>query len=169
MIENPFTFDIPRHKNLWSYTIVAKGGTGRISFTSYGLVFGGTSANGALQALAPSATSLTILMGQGASALPIWSTVTWPNSVTQNTVLYGSGSNAVGAIAAANQSTLSTSTTGVPTLSQMLPEGVREANDVNAPPPMAEVFAHDHPSSRNNLRYQNPNPSAMITAIRSFM
>lgn len=55
---------------------VAHGGTGRsTSSTAYALLAAGTSATGAHQTLAAGATT-TILVGGGASALPVWTTAT---------------------------------------------------------------------------------------------
>lgn len=55
---------------------VAGGGTGRsTSTTAYGLIAAGTTATGAHQTLAAGATT-EILVGGGASALPVWTTAT---------------------------------------------------------------------------------------------
>jgi hypothetical protein len=55
---------------------VANGGTGRTtSTTAYGLIAAGTTATGAHQTLAAGATT-EILVGGGASALPVWTTAT---------------------------------------------------------------------------------------------
>lgn len=55
---------------------VSQGGTGRTtSTTAYGLIAAGTTATGAHQTLAAGATT-EILVGGGASALPVWTTAT---------------------------------------------------------------------------------------------
>lgn len=55
---------------------IADGGTGRsTSTTAYGLIAAGTTATGAHQTLAAGATT-EILVGGGASALPVWTTAT---------------------------------------------------------------------------------------------
>lgn len=55
---------------------VASGGTGRAtSTTAYGLIAAGTTATGAHQTLAAGATT-EVLVGGGASALPVWTTAT---------------------------------------------------------------------------------------------
>lgn len=55
---------------------VADGGTGRsTSTTAYGLIAAGTTATGAHQTLAAGATT-EVLVGGGASALPVWTTAT---------------------------------------------------------------------------------------------
>lgn len=62
----------------WSGTdlSVANGGTGRsTSTTAYGLIAAGTTATGAHQTLAAGATT-EILVGGGASALPVWTAAT---------------------------------------------------------------------------------------------
>ena len=55
---------------------VANGGTGRTtSTTAYGLIAAGTTATGALQTVSAGGTD-AILVGGGASALPVWTTAT---------------------------------------------------------------------------------------------
>lgn len=59
-----------------SVVTVAQGGTGRsTSTTAYGLIAAGTTATGAHQTLAAGLTT-QILVGGGASALPVWTTAT---------------------------------------------------------------------------------------------
>ena len=56
--------------------LVTKGGTGRLtSTTAYGLLAAGTTATGVHQTLAAGATT-ELLVGGGASALPVWTTAT---------------------------------------------------------------------------------------------
>jgi hypothetical protein len=64
---------------------VANGGTGRAtSTTAYGLLAAGTTATGAHQTLAAGATT-EILVGGGASALPIWTTATGSGAPVRGT------------------------------------------------------------------------------------
>jgi hypothetical protein len=64
---------------------VANGGTGRsTSTTAYGLIAAGTTATGALQTLATGATT-QLLVGGGASALPVWTTATGSGSPVRAT------------------------------------------------------------------------------------
>lgn len=64
---------------------VADGGTGRsTSTTAYGLIAAGTTATGAHQTLAAGATT-EILVGGGASALPVWTTATGSGSPVRAT------------------------------------------------------------------------------------
>lgn len=64
---------------------VAQGGTGRnTSTTAYGLIAAGTTATGAHQTLAAGATT-EILVGGGASALPVWTTATGSGSPVRAT------------------------------------------------------------------------------------
>jgi hypothetical protein len=64
---------------------VAQGGTGRAtSTTAYGLLAAGTTATGAHQTLAAGATT-EILVGGGASALPVWTTATGTGSPVRAT------------------------------------------------------------------------------------
>lgn len=71
----------------WNATdiAVADGGTGRsTSTTAYGLIAAGTTATGAHQTLAAGATT-EILVGGGASALPVWTTATGSGSPVRAT------------------------------------------------------------------------------------
>lgn len=72
------------------------GGTGLTTFTTpYGLVSAGTTATGALQTLATGSTG-QVLQSAGASALPTWSTPTYPSSSgTTNTLIRSNGTNNV--------------------------------------------------------------------------
>lgn len=74
--------------------LVTGGGTGRTSsLTAYGLVAAGTTATGALQTL-DTGSSGQILRSGGASALPAWSTATYPNvATTTGTFLRADGTN----------------------------------------------------------------------------
>jgi len=64
---------------------VAQGGTGRAtSTTAYGLIAAGTTATGAHQTLAAGATT-EILVGGGASALPVWTAATGSGSPVRAT------------------------------------------------------------------------------------
>lgn len=65
--------------------LVSDGGTGRsTSTTAYGLIAAGTTATGALQTLAAGATT-ELLVGGGASALPVWTTATGSGSPVRAT------------------------------------------------------------------------------------
>lgn len=70
----------------WTGTLaVSRGGTGRAtSTTAYGLIAAGTTATGAHQTLAAGATT-EILVGGGASALPVWTTATGSGSPVRAT------------------------------------------------------------------------------------
>lgn len=99
---------------------VSQGGTGATTFTAYGVLTGGTTATGALQSVTPGASG-TILRSGGASALPAWSTTTYPATNAINTLLYASSANVMSALATANSSVLVTDSSGVPSLSSTLP------------------------------------------------
>ena len=77
-----------------SLITVQYGGTGVASVNAYGIIFGGTTTTGAFQSLAPSATTGTILRGGGSSALPSWSTATYPATAgSANNALVSDGTN----------------------------------------------------------------------------
>jgi hypothetical protein len=103
---------------------VDNGGTGRTSATAYALIAGGTTSTGALQSLA-AGSSGQILRSAGASALPSWSTATYPaTATTSGRILRADGTNWVESTAtypntiAANQAVYGTgaNTIGVGTL-----------------------------------------------------
>jgi len=75
---------------------VAQGGTGRAtSTTAYGLIAAGTTATGAHQTL-PTGTSGQLLGSGGTSALPSWTTPTYPTtSGTVRKVVMSDGTNNV--------------------------------------------------------------------------
>ena len=58
----------------------------------------------------------TILLGQGIGTSPIWSTATYLATTTINQLLYSSAANVVSGLATANNGTLVTSATGVPSI-----------------------------------------------------
>jgi hypothetical protein len=64
-----------------------------------------------------------ILQGAGTSSSPKYSTATYPSTTTINQILYSSSNNVVGEITAANQSVLTSSTTGVPSWTSVATNG----------------------------------------------
>lgn len=118
-----------------SITTLGTIGTGVWAGTNVALNHGGTNAaltasNGGivwsnatqLQILAGTATSRQMLQS-GSSATPAWSTATWPATTTINQILYSSGANTVTGLATANQSVLTTGTTGIPVLTSIATDG----------------------------------------------
>jgi hypothetical protein len=77
-----------------------------------GIVY--TNASG-LQVLAPTATANQMLQS-GSNTVPHWTTSTWPTTTTINQILYSSSANTVSGISTANNGTLVTSNTGVPSI-----------------------------------------------------
>lgn len=78
---------------------VSSGGTGVLTATAYGLLAGGTTSTGAFQSLS-TGTSGQILRSGGASALPSWSTATYPATAgTSGTILRSDGTNIVNSTA----------------------------------------------------------------------
>jgi hypothetical protein len=73
--------------------VVANGGSGRATATAYALLAGGTTATGVQQSLA-AGTAGQLLQSGGASALPTWTTATFPSgSGTLNHMLRSDGTN----------------------------------------------------------------------------
>jgi hypothetical protein len=73
---------------------VNRGGTGRTSHTAYALIAGGTTTTGQQLSLATGSTG-QILRSAGASAIPTWSTATYPATTSANGALYSSTANVV--------------------------------------------------------------------------
>jgi hypothetical protein len=96
---------------------VAQGGTALATLTAHAIYVGnGTSAP---TAIAVGATGAYLRGATGAD--PGWSTLTLPNTVTVNRLLYASATNVVTDLATANSSILVTDGSGVPSLSTSLP------------------------------------------------
>lgn len=108
----------------------------RVGGTDVSLADGGTNASltadlgaiayssaSAIAFLASTATAKQILMS-GASAAPIWSTATYPATVTASRLLYASGTNAISDLATANSGVLVTSGAGVPSIATDIPTAV---------------------------------------------
>jgi hypothetical protein len=128
---------------------VANGGSGRTSSTAYALIAGGTTSTGVQQSLT-AGTSGQFLTSGGSSALPTWTTATFPASsgtagtilrsngtnwvnststfadtYSASTILYSNGANTVTGLATGNNGTLITSGAGVPSISSTLPAAVQ--------------------------------------------
>lgn len=59
---------------IFGTAVVSGGGTGITSATAYGLITGGTTSTGNMQVIAPNASTHAVLVSQGTSALPIFTT-----------------------------------------------------------------------------------------------
>lgn len=89
--------------------------------TNHALLVGAGSTT--ITKVGPSSTTGQVLQSQGSSADPAFSTATYPSTTTANQILYSSSSNVVGQITAANNSTLITNASGVPSLASMATNG----------------------------------------------
>lgn len=106
-----------------STVTVSYGGSGRTSATAYALLCGGTTSTGVHQSM-PSGTAGQLLTSAGSSALPAWTTATYPATTTVNQLLYSSAGNTVTGLTTANSGVLVTSGAGVPSISTTLPSGL---------------------------------------------
>lgn len=102
---------------------VAYGGSNRTSATAYALIAGGTTSTGAHQSLG-TGSSGQVLQSNGASALPTYSTATYPTTTTANRILYSSSNDVIGQITSANSSLLMTDGSGVPSFGTDIPTAV---------------------------------------------
>lgn len=123
---------------------VPYGGTGIGTATAYGLITGGTTATGAFQSVA-TGTAGQMLQSGGASALPAWTTATFPSAAgatgtilrsngagwvattstfadtyAASALLYSNGANTVAGLATTNSAALVTDGSGVPAWQALL-------------------------------------------------
>lgn len=98
--------------------VVAGGGTGSTSFTTYGPVVAASTSTGALTSVAPSATSGIPFISQGSSANPAFGTAvvagggTGATTFTAHSLLVGQGTSAITALGAATNGQLPIGSTG---------------------------------------------------------
>lgn len=118
-------------------TSLALGGTNAALTASNGGIFYSTASAGAI--LAGTATANQMLQS-GASTTPAWSTATYPATTTINQLLYSSAANVVGGLATANNGSLVTSNTGVPSI-QTLTAGQILIGTTSAAPTAATLTA----------------------------
>jgi trimeric autotransporter adhesin len=98
----------------WSGTLsLARGGLAANLTASNGGIFYSTASAGAI--LAGTATAHQALLS-GASTTPVWSTATYPTTSTVSQILYSSSANTIAGLATANNGTLVTSSSGVPSI-----------------------------------------------------
>ena len=114
----------PLSINSNGFLTVPYGGTGVGSFTAYGLVAAGTTSTGTMQSVGVGSSG-QLLQSGGASALPAYTTATYPATTTASQILYSSSANVVSGLATANNSVLATNGSGVPSLTTSLPTAVQ--------------------------------------------
>ena len=100
---------------------MSDGGTNANLTASNGGILYSTATAGAI--LNGTATTGQI-MRSGASTAPSWSTATYPATTTANQLLYSSAANTLAGLATANDGVLTTSATGVPSISSSLPAAI---------------------------------------------
>ena len=94
-------------------TALSLGGTNAALTASNGGIFYSTASAGAI--LSGTATANQILLS-GSSAAPAWSTATYPSTTTINQLLYSSAANTISGLATANNGSLVTNNSGVPSI-----------------------------------------------------
>lgn len=97
---------------------LSNGGTGASLAANNGGIFYSAASAGAI--LSGTATSRQIVLS-GSNSAPSWSNATYPASTNINQILYSSAANTITGILTANNSVLTTSAGGVPSLSSSLP------------------------------------------------
>ncbi len=118
---------------------VPNGGVGSTSQTAYGVLTGGITSTSHFQSVTPG-TSGSIFQSGGSSALPTWSTSTYPSTNAINTLLYASSANIMAELATANSSVLVTSAGGVPSLSSTLPSGLTIPGYLDSGLSIAQIY-----------------------------
>ena len=94
--------------------VVAGGGTGATSLTAHSVLIGnGTSA---IVQVGPVASTGCLLSSNGVGSDPGFTTATYPLTTTVSQILYSSATNTVTGLTTANNGTLVTSNTGVPSV-----------------------------------------------------
>jgi hypothetical protein len=118
---------------IWNSTnqiTVPFGGTGSTTFTAYSVICAGTTATGNFQNVTGVGSTGQVLTSNGAGALPTWQSATGTgtvNSSTQNYIgYYAANGNTISGLTTANNSTLVTNGSGVPSIGQTLPNAVQE-------------------------------------------
>jgi len=108
---------------VWNGTTiaVANGGTSSTSLTQHAVLIG--NATSAISTVGPVASTGCVLQSNGVGSDPGFSTATYPITTTINRILYSSANNTISEITTANQATLITSTTGVPSFVSMATDG----------------------------------------------
>lgn len=97
---------------------LARGGSNASLTASNGGIFYSTASAGAI--LSGTATANTVLLS-GASTAPLWSTATYPATTTANQILYSNAANTVTGLTTANSSILATNSSGIPSITNILP------------------------------------------------
>lgn len=101
---------------------LSHGGTGAALVANNGGIFYSTASAGAI--LSGTTTAHQVLLS-GSSSVPSWSTTTYPVTTTINQLLYSPSANQISGLATANNATLVTDGSGIPSISQTLPTAVQ--------------------------------------------
>jgi hypothetical protein len=104
--------------------------------TNHALLVGGATSS-TFTNVGPSATSGQVLQSAGSGADPAFSTATYPATTTINQVLYSSSANVVAGITAANNGTLISGATGIPSFLANGTDGQILTATTGAPPSWA--------------------------------
>ena len=105
---------------------LAESGTGDALIASNGGIFYSTSTVGAI--LAATATAGQHLQS-GASGAPSWTTATFPSTTTINQLLYSSSANVISGLSTANNASLVTNSSGVPSWQVVVPGVFGDGSD----------------------------------------
>lgn len=144
---------------------VAYGGTGIASATAYSLMAAGTTSTGAWQSIGTGVAG-QLLQSGGSSALPSYTTATFPSTATSagkilradgtnwvastsnfadtysaSTLLYSNGANNVAGLATANSAVLVTNSSGVPAWSSTMTNGQIIIGSTSGTPTAAAITA----------------------------
>lgn len=102
---------------------LAKGGTSKnLTASNGGIVY---TDSDSMEILSGTATAGQMLRS-GSSSAPTWSISTWPATTTANQILYSSSNNVINEISGASNATVVTDGSGIPSMSQTLPNAVQD-------------------------------------------
>lgn len=99
----------------------ANGGTGFSGYATGDLLYGNSSSSLSRLGVGSSGQMLTVSGG-----LPVWTSTTYPSTVSANQLLFASGANAVTGLSSANNGVLVTNGSGTPSMGSTLPNAVQD-------------------------------------------
>lgn len=157
---------------------LANGGTnnGSLTASAGGIVWSDSTK---LNVLAGTATAGQVLVS-GSSTTPSWSTTTFPSTIAAGDLLYASSANVISGLATANNGTLTTNASGVPSITTMGANGDLLIGSASGPPTAATLTAGTNVSITNaansitinatgaaSFAWVNQNTSSVTMAINT--
>lgn len=165
-IQQDSILELDSDKNIIGSSLLSlsKGGLNASLTANNGGIFYSTGSAGAI--LGGTATSGQILRS-GLSSAPSWSTATYPNTISANNLLYGSSGNVVSGLSTANNGSLVTDGSGVPSISSTLPISVQ--SNITRLGTIANNLTVNNPSTNSRIYVRNSqsNGSSSVNIMRN--